>query len=761
MRPLRDAPRPSALPRVLSLFCSLFALSSCANTCAPAGREGTVGKKSAPAPQAMVDRPLLLEPAPLFATALRKRDFAQAAALMDSESEERRALPELRYARALVATELGDTATALRLLDGLDVVYPALAEETRSARDAAIKKSKDITLLQAFLGKSEAPEDVLALAQAAEHHGDFKEAELRALEALSRLTHRQSPAPPDAMVAAHALLARLYEQGERPAEAAKEYFWLATEAPLSEGASGADRKLANLRTAVALTSEQRLARAKLFSARGLVESTESELLAAQSAPGARLPPATVLALRAWAYFNSRTAYERAAELFREAAALSDANRQEYLYHEAKSLSRAHQDASAIEKYETLSRQTGLYAEHAFFQVARLYFIDGQFDKAVRKYEAYAKAYKRGRYEKSWRAELPIARLALGQAAAAEKEIQDLFNHEKDELTRARWLELLGVAAQALGKNPLAIARFSQVIQERPLSYPALLASARLRALGQPEPPPIGPATPVPSPPELVLELPDKVRRLHSVGLDEAAEEALRSEEGALKGLYGARSGEALCRLYSRLEIARRRYQVAQTAASWSVLKYEATPGTAWQPDCIYPRPYSQMVNEQAKLHAVPAAFVYGVMRQESAFRPNVVSSADAVGLMQIIPSTAQRIAKELNAPYEASLMKAPAVNIRFGVYYLRKLLDAFGGRLDLAAAAYNAGPHAVSRWLDKGEQLPADVFVARIPYEETRNYVYRVLGNTARYAHLEGGSAAVPKVELDFPQGLRAPSDAY
>ena len=68
---------------------------------------------------------------------------------------------------------------------------------------------------------------------------------------------------------------------------------------------------------------------------------------------------------------------------------------------------------------------------------------------------------------------------------------------------------------------------------------------------------------------------------------------------------------------------------------------------------------------------------------------------------------------------------------------------------------------AVSRWLEKGESLPLDVFVARIPYEETRTYVYRVLGNTARYAYDERGPAALPVVELEIPAGLRAPDDAY
>jgi soluble lytic murein transglycosylase len=93
---------------------------------------------------------------------------------------------------------------------------------------------------------------------------------------------------------------------------------------------------------------------------------------------------------------------------------------------------------------------------------------------------------------------------------------------------------------------------------------------------------------------------------------------------------------------------------------------------------------------------------------------------------------------------------------------LRKLLDTFQGNVPLALASYNAGPFAVSRWLaGGGEALPLDLFVARIPYEETRGYVARVLSNAARYAYLEGGEAAVPVPSLELPRGVQLPENSY
>jgi soluble lytic murein transglycosylase len=100
-------------------------------------------------------------------------------------------------------------------------------------------------------------------------------------------------------------------------------------------------------------------------------------------------------------------------------------------------------------------------------------------------------------------------------------------------------------------------------------------------------------------------------------------------------------------------------------------------------------------------------------------------------------------------------------NLELATHYLGRLLRDFRGTPLLAVAAYNAGPHAVSRWLESGEALPADVFAARIPYDETREYVYRVLNNYARYRYLSHGPGAVGAPSPALPQGVRASSDAY
>jgi soluble lytic murein transglycosylase len=116
------------------------------------------------------------------------------------------------------------------------------------------------------------------------------------------------------------------------------------------------------------------------------------------------------------------------------------------------------------------------------------------------------------------------------------------------------------------------------------------------------------------------------------------------------------------------------------------------------------------------------------MRQESAFSPEVVSPARAVGLLQLLPETAKGIATKTGAAFEDGSLTQPAVNIDLGARYMAFLSGIWKGNLPLVAASYNAGPKAVSRWLGRSGVHEIDLFVAQIPYGETRAYVGRVMG---------------------------------
>jgi soluble lytic murein transglycosylase len=147
-------------------------------------------------------------------------------------------------------------------------------------------------------------------------------------------------------------------------------------------------------------------------------------------------------------------------------------------------------------------------------------------------------------------------------------------------------------------------------------------------------------------------------------------------------------------------------------------------------DLRFPMVYQDQVDVVARRHKLEAAWVYGIMRQESAFMFDARSPAGALGLMQLMPSTASMTAKLLKSPMKNTLELLDVDrNLDLGSAYLRQLADQFNGNQVLATAAYNAGPSRAKGWLARGE-YPADVWIEIIPFRETREYVKRVLAYT-------------------------------
>lgn len=149
---------------------------------------------------------------------------------------------------------------------------------------------------------------------------------------------------------------------------------------------------------------------------------------------------------------------------------------------------------------------------------------------------------------------------------------------------------------------------------------------------------------------------------------------------------------------------------------------------------VYPVAYPKLVSTFSDLHGVPAYFLYGIMTVESTFHPCAVSVANAYGLLQVIPRTGRRIASSLGyTEFVPDLLLKPEVSIYFGSFYLGQLLQKFRGQELLAAAAYNAGPHRVDRWLRQNPNRDMDLFVEQIPYGQTKGYARSVLEKVARY----------------------------
>ena len=156
-------------------------------------------------------------------------------------------------------------------------------------------------------------------------------------------------------------------------------------------------------------------------------------------------------------------------------------------------------------------------------------------------------------------------------------------------------------------------------------------------------------------------------------------------------------------------------------------------------ELLYPQPFDRQVRAAAQLSELPTELIYSVMRQESLYRVDAVSSAGARGLLQMVPDTARRTARAFKRPRPTpDDLFDPNVAVVLGAAHLRELVDRFGGQTIVALAAYNAGPNAAARWIPQ-QPVEADVWIENIPYNETRTYVQRIVWHNLVFRWLKSG----------------------
>ncbi len=154
-------------------------------------------------------------------------------------------------------------------------------------------------------------------------------------------------------------------------------------------------------------------------------------------------------------------------------------------------------------------------------------------------------------------------------------------------------------------------------------------------------------------------------------------------------------------------------------------------------ELFYPLAFWREIQEASSLYGIDPYLVISVMREESRFDEEARSIAGAMGLMQLMPQTASRLSKEMNSSANNLNLYNPRVNIMLGSYYLRNLLREFKS-LPAAIASYNAGEHVVREWLKSNDYKSADEFIEDIPYDETKNYVKKVIVSYLQYQRING-----------------------
>jgi soluble lytic murein transglycosylase len=185
-------------------------------------------------------------------------------------------------------------------------------------------------------------------------------------------------------------------------------------------------------------------------------------------------------------------------------------------------------------------------------------------------------------------------------------------------------------------------------------------------------------------------------------------------------------------------------------------------GPAWR--ALYPAVYWEAVSRESLKNGLDPFLTLSLIRQESMFDHRAVSSADARGLMQLMPSTAKTTSDELSKGgsgserFNEDSLFDPETNIRLGAAHFASLSGKYGGNMSRSIAAYNAGAIAVDKWMGRFGEVEDDEFVERIPYSETRGYVKKVLRNAALYRRIYGdgvsGGGKVSAVQDNAPVGV-------
>ena len=168
------------------------------------------------------------------------------------------------------------------------------------------------------------------------------------------------------------------------------------------------------------------------------------------------------------------------------------------------------------------------------------------------------------------------------------------------------------------------------------------------------------------------------------------------------------------------------------------LPVREVPTAYWE--LVFPRPYWPELAGDAQAQGLDPYLVTSLVRQESEFNPGAVSRANAYGLMQLLPSTGKQMAKQRGERrFNANELFDPSENLRLGTAYLRQNIDHYGGQVEYALAAYNAGDGPVRQWIASGDYKDIPEWVESIPYSETRDYVQAILRNREVYRAVYGG----------------------
>jgi len=364
---------------------------------------------------------------------------------------------------------------------------------------------------------------------------------------------------------------------------------------------------------------------------------------------------------------------------------------------------------AIDAYRELQQRfpNGNRASYAHWKVAWLSLRQGRNEEAKQEFERQIALYPASNEVPAalyWRARLAEEDNEPAKARAYYNKLSDRFrNFYYAELARRR----LKVLAPT---DPVEYAILDRV--------PPLNTSGKI----EPEEPPAD---------DLRVQ---KAQLLENGGL---VDFAVREIQAASTEQGGNWVAAETARLYQDSGRYDRAIEVMKrTVPNYFAVDVPELPRSYWE--ALFPKAYWVDLKKFSTENGLDPYLVASLIRQESEFNPNAISRANAVGLMQLLPTTGKKVAKEAKLyHFNASQLYTPAVNLQLGTRYFKSMVDKFGS-FEYALAAYNAGSDRVEDWLAQGKYRDPQEFVESIPFTETREYVQAILRNANVYKQLYG-----------------------
>jgi soluble lytic murein transglycosylase len=378
-----------------------------------------------------------------------------------------------------------------------------------------------------------------------------------------------------------------------------------------------------------------------------------------------------------------------------------------------------------------------WLQQALLSSANKHLIKKEYDHAVQDYSEIYNRDRNGKFSPyaHWKAAWLTYRTGKKDEAKRLLEEQLALYPSSAEVPAALYWR--GRLAEADGDQPLARAYYQKLSENYRYFYYANLGRERLAKIGVENigDPPLLDKLPALSPPAQNWTAPDdnlrvkKAQLLANGALYDFAEKELQSAATGSPSWVAANQAQVYTDAGS--------YSMAIETLKRAVPNYFSAdlnqiPRPIWQ--SLFPRPYWEELKKNAASNELDPYLVASLIRQESEFNPSAVSRANAMGLMQLLPTVGRGMAKEQKIKHFSSdELFAANVNLQLGTRYFKHMVDHYHGQVEYALAAYNAGEDRVDDWRSSGDFKDVEEFVESIPFTETREYVQAIMRNAVLY----------------------------